>query len=177
LSLWNQQGSTVIRGNLLVIPVAGSLLYIEPLYLQSTNGRIPELQRVIVATGDNVKMAENLGLALAALFGDKVLKEPGLADLATFGRGGQPITTTEGAGSATGEADTVNSLIAQANKQYQQAQQDLRAGNWASYGEQMTALQQTLNKLAQISGVQLAPVATPQVQGSPAVTATSEAQQ
>ncbi len=50
LSLWNQQGSSVIRGNLLVIPVAGSLLYVEPLYLQSASGRIPELQRVIVAT-------------------------------------------------------------------------------------------------------------------------------
>lgn len=178
LSLWNQQGSTVIRGNLLVIPVAGSLLYIEPLYLQSTNGRIPELQRVIVATVNDVKMADNLGLALAALFGNKVLQEPGLAQLATFGQGGQIVTsTTVGGVPATGGPDTVNGLIEQANQQFAKAQEDSRAGDWAGYGEQMKALQQTLDKLAQISGVKLEPAAAPPVQGSPAVTATSEAQQ
>ena len=58
LSLWNQQGSNVIRGNLLVIPVGGSLIYVEPLYLQAATGKIPELKRVILATADQVVMAE-----------------------------------------------------------------------------------------------------------------------
>ncbi|HRJ44081.1 MAG TPA: UPF0182 family protein, partial [Caldilineaceae bacterium] len=82
LSLWNQQGSQVIRGNLLVIPISGSLLYVEPLYLQAASGKIPELKRVILATTDRVIMAENLGLALAQLFGRDVLEDARLAELA-----------------------------------------------------------------------------------------------
>ena len=83
LSLWNQQGSSVLRGNLLVIPIGDSLLYVEPLYLQAQSGRIPELKRVILATADRVVMAENLGLALIQLFGRDVVARAGLADLAT----------------------------------------------------------------------------------------------
>src|SRR6266699_7285264 len=52
LSLWNQTGSRVIRGNLLVIPIEDTLLYVSPLYLRATRGRLPELQRVIAAYGD-----------------------------------------------------------------------------------------------------------------------------
>ena len=77
LSLWNQQGSNVIRGNLLVIPIGDSLLYVEPLYLQAQSGRIPELKRVILATADRVVMAENLGLALIQLFGRDVVARGG----------------------------------------------------------------------------------------------------
>ena len=78
LTLWNQQGSSVIRGNLLVIPAANTLLYVEPLYLQAAAGRIPELKRVVVATNERVEMAANLGLALAKLFGDEILADAGL---------------------------------------------------------------------------------------------------
>ncbi len=85
LSLWNQQGSNVIRGNLLVIPVAGTLVYVEPLYLQAASGKIPELKRVIVADPNTVKMADNLGLALVELFGDELLADSELESLATFG--------------------------------------------------------------------------------------------
>ncbi len=81
LSLWNQQGSQVIRGNLLVIPVGSGLLYVEPLYLQAANGRIPELKRVILATADRVVMAENLGLALAEIFGSEILNETAFTTL------------------------------------------------------------------------------------------------
>jgi uncharacterized membrane protein (UPF0182 family) len=77
LSLWNQQGSGVIRGNLLVIPLGDSLLYVEPLYLQAQSGRIPELKRVILATSDRVVMAENLGLALVRLFGNNIVERAG----------------------------------------------------------------------------------------------------
>src|SRR4029077_7972817 len=68
LSLWNQMGSKVIRGNLLVIPVEDSLVYVEPLYLRSEQGQIPELKRVIVAHDDRLAMAPTLGAALAAVF-------------------------------------------------------------------------------------------------------------
>ncbi len=69
LTLWNQQGSHVVRGTLLIIPVAQSLLYVEPLYLAATNpGSLPELRRVIVSMGDRVVMKKNLAMALEALF-------------------------------------------------------------------------------------------------------------
>ena len=68
LSLWNQMGSRVIRGNLLVIPIENSILYVSPLYLRAETGQLPELKRVIAAYGDHVVMDETLPGALAALF-------------------------------------------------------------------------------------------------------------
>lgn len=69
LTLWNQQGSHVVRGTLLIIPVAGTLLYVEPLYLEATSqGALPELRRVIVSMGDRVVMRKTLSEAIDALF-------------------------------------------------------------------------------------------------------------
>ncbi|MGC2643486.1 MAG: UPF0182 family protein, partial [Pseudolabrys sp.] len=68
LTLWNQMGSRVIRGNLLVIPIENSILYISPLYLRAEQGQLPELKRVIAAYGDHVVMKETLAEALSALF-------------------------------------------------------------------------------------------------------------
>jgi uncharacterized protein len=69
ISLWNQMGSRIIRGNLLVVPIENSLLYVSPLYLRAEQGQLPELKRVIAAYGDRVVMQETLPEALAALFG------------------------------------------------------------------------------------------------------------
>ncbi len=69
LTLWNQQGSQVIRGNLLVVPVADALLYIEPLYLQASGSGLPELKRVIAAYGSRIAMEPTLDEALARIFG------------------------------------------------------------------------------------------------------------
>jgi len=71
ITLWNQQGSRVRRGNLLVIPIENSILYVEPLYLESTATRFPELRRVIVAYGNQVAMGETLGDALVQVFGEQ----------------------------------------------------------------------------------------------------------
>src|SRR3974390_3379550 len=68
ISLWNQMGSRVIRGHLLVVPIEDSILYVSPLYLRAETGQLPELKRVIAAYGDRVVMEETLGAALAALF-------------------------------------------------------------------------------------------------------------
>ena len=76
LSLWNQMGSRVIRGNLLVIPIENSILYVSPLYLRAANGQIPELKRVIAAYGDRVVMEETLDAALAALFKEPLRRRP-----------------------------------------------------------------------------------------------------
>src|SRR5436190_822929 len=70
ISLWDQRGSEVLRGELLVIPIEGSLIYVQPLYLRAQGGRIPELKRVVVAQEGQVAMAETLDAALRALFGE-----------------------------------------------------------------------------------------------------------
>ena len=159
LTLWNQQGSGVIRGNLLVMPIADSLLYVEPVYLQAASGRIPELKRVIVATADEVIMAENLGLALVQLFGrdllaDEVVVELGAtADAAVPGAAG---------GAEQGAAlPTLQELVAEANAAYVRGQERLRAGDWAGYGDEMAVLQRTLEQLAQAGGIQLPPAEPP----------------
>ena len=171
LTLWGQQGSNVIRGNLLVIPIGGSLLYVEPLYLQAVNGRIPELKRVILATSDRVVMAENLGLALAQLFGRDVLADANLADLAAGAPSTLPDTETAPAsgddGAAPTEAANLEVLIARANTQYNQAQTYLRDGDWAGYGEAIEALRVTLEQLATLTGVPTAPTPAPTLEAAP----------
>ena len=75
-TLWSQAGSSVIRGNMLVIPIGGSNLYVEPIYLQAQNGPIPELKRVVVSTGNRVVMEPTLEEALNRLFGVTVATGP-----------------------------------------------------------------------------------------------------
>jgi hypothetical protein len=149
LTLWNQQGSNVIRGNLLVFPIAESLLYVEPIYLQAQNGRIPELKRVIVATADEVVMGVNLGEALAALFGARARTSPTLVQLgmdAEAARDGAEAVTDSG-------LLTVDELILRANETYVRSQERLREGDWAGYGDEMEQLGALLESLASTQGV------------------------
>jgi uncharacterized membrane protein (UPF0182 family) len=163
LALWNQQGTNVIRGNLIVIPIGDTLLYVEPLYLQAASGRIPELQRVVVATADRVVMAENLGLALAELVGRDVLVEAGLSEL--IAADGDLSTVADAGtiddGSAISEV-TLELLIAQANEHYETALTRQRAGDWAGYGEAMEDLQGALAQLVALAGLEpsIAPTGT-----------------
>ena len=77
ITLWNQQGSEVIQGTLLVIPIEESLLYIRPLYLRAANGQIPELKRVIVAYQNQIVMEETLDAAIDRLFpGSRARPQP-----------------------------------------------------------------------------------------------------
>ena len=116
ISLWDQRGSRVIRGDLLVIPIEESLLYVQPLYLQAEGGRIPELKRVVVAYENRVVMAETLDGALAELFGGP--SGPGRQPPVT-----EPVTAAEAAPSA----DTgFRALTAEARRQYEAALQKQR---------------------------------------------------
>lgn len=153
LTLWNQQGSGVIRGNLLVIPLGQSVLYVEPLYLQAASGKIPELKRVVLATADRVVMADNLGLALAQLLGRDVLTQAGLTDLATLNGELPPTANGATSGSAAPENATLAQLLQRANNQYSDAQRKLRAGDWAGFGQQWDGLRDTLAQLAQTAGI------------------------
>ena len=87
LSLWNQAGSKVIRGNLLMIPIDKGFLYVEPLYLQATDSALPELKRVVVANGNRLVMDVNLERSLEVLFG---LAPPSLPETPSVPGGGQP---------------------------------------------------------------------------------------
>jgi uncharacterized membrane protein (UPF0182 family) len=131
LSLWNQRGSQVIRGNLLVIPVDQSILYVEPIYLQAESSQLPELRRVIVAYGNRIAMEETLSASLARVMGVAPVAE----ELP------QPEASLPAA-----EGD-VASLIQQADTHYQAGQECLRSGDWACYGAEMDALGQVLDAL------------------------------
>lgn len=143
ITLWSQAGSKVIRGNLLIIPIEKSFLYVEPLYLLAEQGQIPQLKRVIVSTANNVAMDENLGLALSKLFAGVVL--PGAQAPAT-------TTTTTPQQPGTPLSTDVATLIRTASQQYQQAVDAMKAGDWAKYGEAQKALEATLNQLISLTG-------------------------
>jgi len=160
-TLWGQQGSQVIMGNLLVVPIEDSLLYVQPLYLQSTQTQIPQLQRVIVfyrapATAENgnnanqyVAMEPTLAQALTAAFGQAVL--PGQAGVGGGGTGTGGTGTGGTTGGATGTVSAqAAALIARANTEFNAAQASLKAGDFAGYGDHIKALQQALADLQRL---------------------------
>jgi uncharacterized membrane protein (UPF0182 family) len=134
LSLWNQMGSRVIRGNLLVIPIENSILYVSPLYLRAEQGQLPELQRVIAAYGDHVVMKETLAEALSALF------EAGTAPAAPSATTGTPL-----AGPAADRAR-------EALHHYNQAIERLKSGDWPGFGTELDAMRGLLEDMSQQSG-------------------------
>ena len=144
LSLWNQMGSKVILGNLLVIPIQDSLLYVEPLYIRAENGQLPELQRVIASYGDQVVMGETLPATLSSLFTSREGEPPpvvaAIAPQASSPTGAPPPPPTspmQGPASASAAAH------------YNRALKALSAGNWTEFGSEM---QQLGNDLGQNPG-------------------------
>ncbi|MEJ2083568.1 MAG: UPF0182 family protein, partial [Acidobacteriota bacterium] len=121
----------MIRGNLLVIPIAGSVLYVEPLYLQAEKSEIPELTRVVVVYGSEVALGETLDEALQhAILGGAGQPVPPAPPRASPSQVSQPAT----------QPSAQANLLAQALEHYQAAQQYLREGNWAAYGEEQKKL-------------------------------------
>ena len=122
ISLWDQRGSEVIRGSLLVIPIEESLIYVQPIYLRAEGGMIPELKRVIVAHENRIAMEKTLELALERVFGGKVaaVKEVAAAVQAL------PALSQD--------------LIKQAKDHFDRAMSAQRRGDWALYGEEIRKL-------------------------------------
>jgi len=137
VSLWDQHGSEVIRGNLLVIPIEGSLIYVQPLYLRAEGGGIPELKRVVIAYQNQVVMEETLEGGLARLFG---------------GAGAPAAVQPEPLAAARGGDARAVELIRQAVELYQSAVAAQRAGDWARYGEEHARLGEVLRQLQAILG-------------------------
>jgi uncharacterized protein len=132
ITLWNQSGSRVIRGNLLVVPIGNSILYVSPLYLRAQSGQLPELKRVIAVYGDKVVMEQTLAEALAALFNAPAAPPappPAQAAAAPNIQPGPP-------------ADRASDALAH----YNSALAKLKAGDWAGFGAEMNALGAALQK-------------------------------
>jgi uncharacterized membrane protein (UPF0182 family) len=126
-----------LRGNLLVIPINNSILYIEPLYLQAVNSQMPELKRIIAAYGNKVVMDETLDKALVDLFGSPGQTTTGI------------ITPTPGVTTPT--VDTVPILSQLARQYYDQAQERLKAGDWTGYGTNLEKLNDVIKRLETVS--------------------------
>ncbi|MFY9587314.1 MAG: UPF0182 family protein [Actinomycetota bacterium] len=130
ITLWNQSNSIVRYGNLLVIPIENSLLYVQPLYLEASERALPELKRVVAVSGENIVMGESLDKALAALFGqgaEAPIEGPGTV---------QPPPT----GASEDE------LIAEALQHLQRANDALRRGDLATYQREVDAAQDALER-------------------------------
>ena len=138
VSLWDQRGSQVIQGNLLVIPIEEALIYVRPLYLRSESGKIPELKRVIVAYENKIAMEETLEAAITRIFGSEMPQ-----DLADVQASTSPMATEEAAAPVIGL-----SLVQQAGDAYDRAIQAQRQGDWAKYGEEIRKLGSLLEELS-----------------------------
>jgi uncharacterized membrane protein (UPF0182 family) len=117
-TLWDNQGSRVIKGDLLVVPIENSLLYIMPIFLEAEGGGIPEFRRVIVVYGDQVEWAQTLDAALEQVFGEGTGEDPTDPD--------EPTEPTPG-------GETVADLLEQAAAAFAQADQALTDGDLAEY--------------------------------------------
>ena len=153
MSLWNQQGSNVLRGTLIVIPIGRALLYAEPIYLQAERSPMPQLRLVVLALQDRLAYGATFEEALAGLFGNAASTLPGplpstAAGLATSGR--RPAATP--AASSAGGAD-VNTLIAEAGRSFADYQRLTAEGRLAEAGQKLEALKRALEQLA-LSGAE-----------------------
>ncbi len=134
LTLWERQGSSVVRGNLMVIPIKDSILYVEPLYLQSDNANaLPEVKQIILAYGDDIVMEATLEAGLKRLFNydsENIIDDEG-----------NEIIYSE----------DIYELIQQANTLFNRSQESLRQGNWNEYGKDLEELENVLEKLESFS--------------------------
>ncbi len=134
LSLWNQTGSRVIRGNLLAIPIDDTLLYVEPLYLSAESRQLPELKRLIASAGDRVVMAADVQSLFAALF-------------AQDGKPPPVVAATNAAAPRAAQAPP--GRTSEALQHYRRAMEALGKGDWRGFGAEMDALQKALEAGAQ----------------------------
>jgi uncharacterized protein len=151
LTLWRNSGSNVIRGNLIVVPITDSILYLQPVYLQSTGSAFPEFRRIVVASPREVVWAETLASAL-----DQLLEAEG----GTAGPSPTPTprpTPTPGP-SPTGSPEPgaplptdVPGLIAYANQHFELAQAALRAGDFGTYGDEIAKVEAALQRLDELA--------------------------
>jgi len=145
ISLLNQNGSTVLLGNVLMIPVADAILYIQPLYVESSRNAIPNLQRVIAVYGNQpAAIGNTLSSALSTLFSAPV----------------STGTSATGGGSSTTLSPQAQALLSQAQQAYAQGQADLKAGNLGAYQTDINNLESFLQQVQALTGGPVASTTT-----------------
>jgi len=155
VTLWSQAGSNVIRGNLIVVPVGDALVYLQPVYLQSTSSAFPEFQKIVVASPTTVVWGDTLAEALRELI-DKQggtptpTPPPGPTPTPDPGASPTPQPTLPPDGELPGD---VPGLIEYANTHFELAQQALRDGDFARYGEEIEKVEAALQRLGELSEV------------------------
>ena len=158
LTLWDQAGSEVIRGNLLMIPIGEGILFVEPIYLQATGSPLPRLERVVVTNGNDIAMEETLEEALAVVLGQAAASAPAIdpGDLTpptvppTPAPGQTPVPSPT-PGPTTPLPDDVQELVNEANDTFVRAQERLQQGDFAGYGEEIERLEEILQRLAELT--------------------------
>jgi uncharacterized membrane protein (UPF0182 family) len=142
LTLWNQQGSSVYRGNMLVIPIKKEVMYVQPVYLQATSGKLPELKRVIVSYHNRLAMEKTLEESLRRVFRDRAAGDEEVSPA-----GGEAGTEEE-----TNPFRGVTELSRTAMEHYDNAIRAQRQGDWARYGEEIEELKTVLQELVRTEG-------------------------
>lgn len=152
ITLWGQQGSTVKFGTLLVIPIEESLLYVRPLYLRSSTGKIPELKRVILAYGNRIVMAETLTQALVKVFGASVASalEPDRLENTATSIIESSSNMPEAVETDVPSDATLMQLAAEASATFDRAEKAQRDGDWAKYGEEQKLLRELFARMKAI---------------------------
>ncbi len=136
-TLWSRAGSEVVRGDLLVLPMGDSILYVEPVFLRSTESSFPEFKRVILASQNKLAFADSLAEGIRQLLGEATIPPP-----------------DGGGGELPGD---VASLVADASRLYSEAQAALAAGDLGTYQEKLNALEPILQRLAELTGASVEP--------------------
>ncbi len=154
ITLWNQSGSTVVRGNLIVLPVGDSLIYLQPVYLASNSSKFPAFERIVVASSTHVVWAATLGDALNKFLAEEAgTPGPSPSPTPTPGPGGSPAPTPSGTPGPVGTPPPgVAALVAYANEHFELAQTALRNGDFARYGAEMELVRQALVNLEELTG-------------------------
>jgi hypothetical protein len=154
VSLLNAQGSSLVQGNLLVVPIGDTFLYFQPVYLRSAGGTsVPELKKVLLAHGDQVVYADSVQAALSVLVG-------------------QPVPTPTGSPGSTPSpgttpSATVQALVQDALLHYNSAQAALKNGDLATYAKEMQVVADDLNKIAALNGTTPLPSPSPSAGATP----------
>jgi hypothetical protein len=141
LTLWNQQGSHVRRGSLLVIPSGKALLYAEPIYLQAQQSPMPELRLVVLALQDKLAYGPTFEAALASLFG-------GEASGLSAAEGAATVAAPAAVGTQKPAAEDLDSLIAEAGRDFDDYQRLTAEGKLGEAGQKLDALKRVLGELS-----------------------------
>jgi uncharacterized membrane protein (UPF0182 family) len=162
-SLWNQSGSNVIRGNLLMIPIGRGNLFVEPIYLQATTSQLPELKRVVVVNGNRIAMEPTLQRSLEVIFAgapptlptidtsSPAPSSPSASPTPVAQRTPSPGPTAAPAATPgpAGTPANITDLAREADAAFQRAQEALRRGDFATYGQEINRAQELVQRIAQ----------------------------